>query len=69
MNATWQIVDKLIAEGYDVAVFSTTGMPRHKGRWGCAVVRGDRGAKAHADTAPLAICRAVLAMLGGKEQL
>ena len=37
MNATWQIVDKLIAEGYDVAVLSTTGMPQHKGRWGCAV--------------------------------
>ncbi len=59
MSAAWQAVEMLVTDGYDIALFSTTGMGPHKGRWSC----GDRAARAQADTAPLAICRAVLALM------
>ena len=63
MSAAWQAVEMLVTDGYDIAVFSTTGMGPHKGRWGCSIACGDRVARAQADTAPLAICRAVLALV------
>ena len=63
MNAAWQIVEKLVADGYEVALVSTAGPHRGKGLWTCAMASGHRGAKAHADTAALAICRAALALV------
>ena len=63
MNAAWQIVEKLVADGYEVALVSTAGPHRAKGLWTCAVASGNRGAKAHADTAALAIYRAALALV------
>ena len=64
MDAAWQVVEALLDAGYEVVVLSTTKAHESKGRWTCAIARGGAGAKASADTAALAICRAALALVG-----
>ncbi len=68
IRAAMQVVDALIAGGYDVAMFTTSGEARAKGRWTVAVASGDIGAKSHADSLPLAICRAALAIVDAAQQ-
>ncbi len=65
IRAAMQVVDQLITDGYSVAMFTTSGEARAKGRWTCAIASDDIGAKSHADTLPLAICRAALAIVDG----
>ena len=63
MDAAWQVVDALLDADYEIAVVSTTKRYQHKGLWTCAVASGQVGAKASANTAALAICRAALALV------
>ncbi len=68
IRAAMQVVDMLIASGYEVAMFTTSGEARVKGRWTVGIASGDVGAKSHADTLPLAICRAALAIVDAFEE-
>ena len=63
IGAAFQLIELLIAGGYDVALFTTATAERDTGQWTCAIASGELGTKAHADTAPLAICQAVLALV------
>ena len=66
IGAAWQVVEDLIGAGYQVGVFITPVAQRSSGMWTCAIADGNGGAKAAAETAPLAICRAALSLTGDR---
>lgn len=63
LTAAWQLVEYLSALGYEFAVMTTPKERALLGRWTCAVTKGSLDVKSAATTAPLAISRAMLAVL------
>ena len=70
--AAWKVVEKMYSDGWTVSVGSLAAKPRG---WRCTVshmhaddfYRHPESYEANADTAPLAICRAVLKAVGVEE--
>jgi hypothetical protein len=62
IRAAWLLVDYLIEQDIEVAVYTTTVEYRGGGLWACTLVDGGPSATASAETAALAICRATLAL-------
>lgn len=58
----WEVVEHFEARGYQVVITNCGGCKDSAGKWAVDVVSDDDSAIGiHADTAPLAICRAALA--------